>query len=84
MKTAWHKHLLTITVALSKRPCSFNPKPEAMAVSSAQRPHQQTTIASGFGLNEYSQNHCERVLILLTEPIPGVLVRRICAARDSR
>jgi hypothetical protein len=42
---------LTIIVALSKRQYSFNPKPEAMAVSSEQRPHQQTTIASGFELN---------------------------------
>jgi hypothetical protein len=41
---------------------SFNPKPEAMAGSGIDRPHVAPTIASGFGLKEYSQNQYERVL----------------------
>ena len=48
------KHRPTIIGALSKRPYSFNPKPEAMVVCWWGRCALATAIASGFGLNEYS------------------------------
>jgi len=45
--------------------CSFNPKPEAMADAACGRSMPLPAIAFGFGLNEYSQSHCERVLSAL-------------------